>query len=525
MRHARPHLEVHSRSKGHSAVAGVAYRLGLKLWDERAECWHDYTRRSAGEEVVMATTLAPDGAPAWAMDPAALWNAVEASEIRKDGQVARDYRIPVPFGLTDAQAGDLALGLARFIVHELSTPVSVGLHRDAAVDALGQVKPDHLQGYHAHLYFPTRPLLIDPDGSAGGDREGASFGPKHAALATKRVGSQLVERFNAEWARQANAAASIHGLTPDYDHRSYVRMGVPITPQPTLGAGATALERKGFFTRKGDTVRDIVVASKVYEKAHAAAIEAQHAQALRDVEWTDLPDEGSDADHRVNGSTTDTLARRFEQVAPTPATVEARDLRSHIVRFLHVLERALGRLGSLVALFQEHADNLDVRTRSRGTDEVELEKARRWRSSVKAKLSSYEAGHRFRMSFVKAMKGKDGRPKGWTTRSNEVEMAQHRVDQLKRVIGLHDEALAKLSSDELALREQEKEALDSVRTTLAAIEKIEAGALAPLLSVLSPEQQELVRPMLPQSETADVLGITPSAPAEPQPARRLRPML
>lgn len=72
LRHARPHLEIHTRSKGHSAVAGVAYRLGLRLYDERLQCWHDYRKRALGEEVVMALTVAPEGAPDWATDPGEL---------------------------------------------------------------------------------------------------------------------------------------------------------------------------------------------------------------------------------------------------------------------------------------------------------------------------------------------------------------------------------------------------------------------------------------------------------------------
>ena len=50
--HARPHLETHSRKKGHSAVAGVAYRLGLRLYDRRTGEWHDYRKRKIGEEIV-----------------------------------------------------------------------------------------------------------------------------------------------------------------------------------------------------------------------------------------------------------------------------------------------------------------------------------------------------------------------------------------------------------------------------------------------------------------------------------------
>lgn len=85
---------------------------------------------------------------------------MEKSEKRKDAQVARDYRIPVPLGLDEHRASQLAERLARFIMGELSTPVSVGLHCDATVDAFGDVKPPEKQGYHAHLYFPSRPLLL-----------------------------------------------------------------------------------------------------------------------------------------------------------------------------------------------------------------------------------------------------------------------------------------------------------------------------------------------------------------------------
>lgn len=62
-RHARPHLETHSRSAGHSAVAGVAYRLGLRLYDKRTDTWRDYRKLQLGEEIVLALTVAPPGAP------------------------------------------------------------------------------------------------------------------------------------------------------------------------------------------------------------------------------------------------------------------------------------------------------------------------------------------------------------------------------------------------------------------------------------------------------------------------------
>lgn len=59
--HARPHLETHTRSKNHSSVAGAAYRLGLRLFDERLGVWHDFRKRALGEEIVRALTVAPTG--------------------------------------------------------------------------------------------------------------------------------------------------------------------------------------------------------------------------------------------------------------------------------------------------------------------------------------------------------------------------------------------------------------------------------------------------------------------------------
>ncbi|MDR6643562.1 hypothetical protein J2X57_002783 [Luteibacter sp. 1214] len=271
-KHARPHLTTHNRAQGHSSVAGAAYRLGLKLTDERTGETHDFKKRKAGEEIVRAVTVAPSGAPGWASDPQALWNRVEASENRKDAQVARDYRVPIPLGLTDEQAGDLAVDLAEFIRDALGVPVSVGLHRDADRDALGNVKPDHQQGFHAHLYFPTRPLVLAAGtgaGEGGGDT-GHGFGPKLAMLSNKRQSAEWVEAFNEKWAELSNEYLAAADLPPVFDHRSYVRQGVDAVPQPKMGTAATAMERKGMATARGDVLREALVMAEVQKKVRVA---------------------------------------------------------------------------------------------------------------------------------------------------------------------------------------------------------------------------------------------------------------
>lgn len=276
--HARPHLETHTRGKDHSAVAGAAYRLGLRLYDVRAKQWHDFRRRALGEEIVFALTVAPPGAPGWATDPSELWNRVEQAEKRKDAQLARDYRIPIPFGLGDSKASALAEEMARFICDQLHTSVSIGLHRDAELDALGVMKPKEKQGFHAHLYFPTRRLADLVDGQEDGGVQGSGFGEKLSMLSNKNTSAIFVENLNERWANLANAYTEAAGLVADYDHRSYGRMGVPAEPQLTVGRHVAAMERKGMPTRKGQELREMIARSEIFVAAKQAVTETEQAR-------------------------------------------------------------------------------------------------------------------------------------------------------------------------------------------------------------------------------------------------------
>ncbi|MDQ7995207.1 MAG: MobA/MobL family protein [Luteibacter sp.] len=269
MLHARPHLTTHNRGDGHSAVAGAAYRLGLRLYDRTNKKVFDFRRRKEGDEVVFQTTLAPDGAPEWASDPQELWNRVEAAEHRRDSQLARDYRVPLPLGLPTEDAIAMATEIARYIMTKLVTPVSVGVHRDSEIDAFGERKSPDQIGCHAHLYFATRAILLHGDATEDGNAKGTGMGKKLAFLSNKSTSGLFVDDLNAFWAAAANRYTDAKGLVADYDHRSYRKQGLKIKPQPRLGEGATALERQGIRTRRGDDVRATLAMSEVYRSVHA----------------------------------------------------------------------------------------------------------------------------------------------------------------------------------------------------------------------------------------------------------------
>jgi hypothetical protein len=198
----------------------------LKLFDERTGTWHDYSKR-AGKEVVFGKTIGPAGTPERLLDPATLWNEVEKAEPRSTSQIGRDYRIPIPRGLNKDAAVAMSMAMAGYLVSRFQVPVSVGVHRDNDVDLDGNQKPAAMIGYHAHLYFPTRQLVREGDG------EGATWwlGEKLSDLSNKRTSAALVDDMNAKWAALANRFAQKAGLSERFESKSYVRLGLDITPK------------------------------------------------------------------------------------------------------------------------------------------------------------------------------------------------------------------------------------------------------------------------------------------------------
>lgn len=334
MRSARPHLETHSRGRGHSAVAGVAYRLGVAVYDERTGTLHDYSRKAG---VMAWRHVLPPGAPEWAADVAECWNRAERAERRKDAQVARDYRLPIPLTFSGSSAEELAWRIAEQLATELGTAVTVALHRDNARDSFGREKAPEAVGFHAHLYLPTRALALD------------GFGAKFAELANRSTSGAIVERWNRLWSEEANRLAARDGLRVRTDWRSLARLGLSEDPQPTLGVAACAMERRGLRSRKGDELIEhqtpaamshpAALAERIRERRHAAQITSAdegdplmlpllanlRARAMRREEPTTETEEGSERGETGAGEIHEPVPRSALRFIPTvcPTTVQS----------------------------------------------------------------------------------------------------------------------------------------------------------------------------------------------------------
>ncbi|WP_426537226.1 Ti-type conjugative transfer relaxase TraA [Bradyrhizobium sp. McL0615] len=213
------HVKVIGRKSGSSAVASAAYRSGSRLRDERLDRSHDF---SAKRGVVHSEVLLPENAPeAWG-DRERLWNDVEAFEVRKDAQLAREVEFAIPREMSEAQGIELARDFARGEFVDRGMIADLNVHWDMAEDGL--LKP------HAHVMLTMR--VVDENG----------FGPKVRDWNR----TEMVERWRERWAELANERLAELDIDARIDHRSLEAQGIALEPQTQIGAPAKRIEDRGI---------------------------------------------------------------------------------------------------------------------------------------------------------------------------------------------------------------------------------------------------------------------------------------
>jgi ATP-dependent exoDNAse (exonuclease V) alpha subunit len=213
------------RKLGQSATAAAAYRSASLIVDERTNTTHDYLRRGG---VLYSVLVLPHNAPD--LDRAGLWNMAEAAEKRKDAQVAREFKVGLPIELSAEERLDLVEAFADTLVERY------GVAADLAVHAPNRRGDD--RNIHAHLLLTTRRL--GPEG----------LGAKTRILDDMKSGE--IERVRELWADLVNVQLMAAGIEDRVTELSYRRQGSPRLPTVAMGPAATAMERRGVLTDKGD---------------------------------------------------------------------------------------------------------------------------------------------------------------------------------------------------------------------------------------------------------------------------------
>jgi hypothetical protein len=253
-----------SRTGGRSATAAIAYRAGERIEDERTGEVHDYSRKQG---VGHAEIVLPEASPAWAADRAALWNAAEKAETRKNSVVAREWEVAIPYGLNKDQAVDLVREYAREIVKRHGIAVDFAIHQDNPKTWNGKKKDE--KGFHAHILGTTRRL--GPAGFTEKSRElddKLKRGPeevKHWRQRWAELGATRLRQLGREIAAERWKAGNLtieeqRGAALARGDREWANRFKDRAPSVHLGPSATALERRGQKTEIGRHNRGIVSA-------------------------------------------------------------------------------------------------------------------------------------------------------------------------------------------------------------------------------------------------------------------------
>jgi Ti-type conjugative transfer relaxase TraA len=213
------HVKVIGRTSGSSAVASAAYRSGSRLRDERLGRDQDFSGKRG---VVHSKVMLPENAPeAWS-DRERLWNDVEAFEVRKDAQLAREVEFAIPREMTQAQGIELARDFVRAEFVGLGMIADLNVHWDIAED--GMPKP------HAHVMLTMRAV------------HESGFGRK----VREWNRTEMVERSRERWAKLANERLAELDIDARIDHRSLEAQGIALEPQSQIGAPAQRIEGEGI---------------------------------------------------------------------------------------------------------------------------------------------------------------------------------------------------------------------------------------------------------------------------------------
>lgn len=243
-------------------MASCAYYSGEKKYSEYECCWK--YPHSSSSRVKWVEVMLPPNAPKAYADPQTLWNAVDAAETSVNAQTARSMLFALPRELTDEQ--NLAL-VRDYCQAEF---VDKGMICNFFYHDKGDGNP------HVHIMLTLR--AMDENGKwlpksknvYALDENGNRIRTPNGSW--KRVKVDTVdwnerkygEIWRQDWAAAQNAALKAAGRMERVDMRSLERQGVEDRlPQKHLGPTASALERKGVSSERGDENRKIISVNKM----------------------------------------------------------------------------------------------------------------------------------------------------------------------------------------------------------------------------------------------------------------------
>lgn len=246
-------MENISRGEGQSSVNSAAYRHRKVFFDNRTGevCGRKTAHK---KDLAFAQIFAPEHTPpALIVDSETLWNAVEASEKRKDARLAKEFKIALPAELTPEQNIELT---AAFVLEHFTKQ---GIIADVVIHDINGHNP------HIHIMGTTREVL-----STG-------FGKK----VREWDKPETLDSWRKGWQDICNGFLDLYGHDERIDHRSIMVQYEEALEQAI--AAATNEEKAIWLAKAIETNRDPILHIPRDRWGTVAAQEQRAAeQAIRD---------------------------------------------------------------------------------------------------------------------------------------------------------------------------------------------------------------------------------------------------
>ena len=268
-----------SRGKSKSAVASAAYISCEKLTNEWDGVIHDYHNKKG---LLHSEIFLPENVPKKFQDRSFLWNSVELNEKASNAQLARNFIIALPKELSFEENKNL---ITDFIQENF---VSKGMIADLAIH---DESSEGNNNVHAHIMTTLRPINEKGQWQPKSKKEyvldetGEKIKLKSGNYKTRKVeltdwnDKGNAEKWRESFASLCNRYLEKNNLEKRVDHRSFERQGKEEIPTIHLGASASALERKGIETDKGNINREI--------KRHNSLVKAIKNKIKEITSWID----------------------------------------------------------------------------------------------------------------------------------------------------------------------------------------------------------------------------------------------
>lgn len=268
-KYASTRFGIVKRSKGQSAVDAASYISRSVLVSEYDGKTY---RPKYHEDLVHCEINLPEYAPEEWLDRAVLWNSVELNEKQKNAQLCRTLKAALP--------NDWSYELAEETVRDYVQRnfVSKGMCADWAIH--DSVNQHGIHNLHFHLMLTLRPVeengkwgakqrkeyILDKDGNKIRNKSGRGFKSRAVDV------NDWNEKGNSrKWRKDLTDTINVVndriGLPEYWEHRSFKELGLEQEPTRHLGPIASALERKGIRTEKGDANRAIMKHNQTLQRA------------------------------------------------------------------------------------------------------------------------------------------------------------------------------------------------------------------------------------------------------------------